>query len=924
MHDRGPDGKGEWYSEDDRVGLGHRRLAIIDLSDDGAQPMISSCGRYVISYNGEIYNYRALRAELEQEETRFYTDSDTEVLLAMFARYGTDMFARLRGMYAIAIWDKKKRRLLLARDPYGIKPLYYADDGWTCRVASQVMALRAGGQISDDPEPAGQVGFLLFGSVPEPFTCWREIRSVPAGSYLWVDRLGAGPSKIHFDLPGLFSVNDEVEKFTTLAAAIKDSVQHHLVADVPIGAFLSAGVDSSVLVSMMTQRSAGPVKTVTIGFEEFQGTDIDEVPLAEQIAAAFHTEHSTRLLSREEFEQDLPTILSAMDQPSIDGVNTWFASKACAEIGLKVAISGLGGDEVAAGYPSFSALPKWQRRVRFANWIPGLGILLRAVLVPLLPAMGINVKAAGMVEYAGSLAGGYLLKRGLFMPWELSRLVGRDLATEGLRRLNPIAGLENSGYRRPMQPEGRISVLEQSAYLRNQLLRDTDWASMAHSLEVRVPFVDRVLQRYMFQSGTTVKKAEIAGVSGQLPTAIVSRRKTGFTTPVGQWIQNSGDVTNTRKKHEHWARNWARSIYRQTDRQQMRILALMTEAFGALGGIQKFNRDWLYALAGLDTVEEIDVLVRRQATCTEVPVRVSQRCPALGKTGFVISALRQATCLASGDLIICGHIHLAPLAIAVAKISGASTWLHMHGVEAWSEPSFVAGRSVRSMSLISNASRFTRGKVLDWSDVNPHLVKVLPNVVDEKFTPGPVSAQLKTRLGLTNEKVLLTVGRLASDETYKGQDRVIRALPNIITEVPDVMYLVVGEGDDRPRLQSLAEALSVDSHVQFLGHAEDEELIALYRLADLFVMPSEGEGFGIVYLEAMACGCPALGLDAGGSIDALASSPLGHVCNDENMSHAMVHLLKNSSHIVKCSKSVFSSLAFAGHVSAVVRTLSTR
>jgi asparagine synthase (glutamine-hydrolysing) len=563
MHSRGPDGKGEWYSDDGRVGLGHRRLTIIELSDDGAQPMISSCGRYIISFNGEIYNYRALRVELEKKGARFQTESDTEVLLAMFASYGIDMFDRLRGMYAIAVWDKKKGRMLLARDPFGIKPLYYADDGWTCRVASQVMALRAGGQISNDPEPAGQVGFLLFGSVPEPFTFWREIRSVPAGSYLWVDRLGAGPPKTHFDLPGLFSINDEEKGATTLAAAIEDSVHHHMVADVPIGAFLSAGIDSSVLVGMMTQRSAVPVKTVTIGFEEFRGTDVDEIPLAEQVAATFHTEHSTRVVSRNEFEQDLPKILSAMDQPSIDGINTWFASKACAEVGLKVVISGLGGDEVAAGYPSFSVLPKWQRRVQYADWIPGLGALLRAVLVPLLPAIGINVKAAGMVEYAGSLAGGYLLKRGLFMPWELSRIVGHDLATDGLRRLNPIAGLEKSGYRRSVQPEARVSVLEQSSYLRNQLLRDTDWASMAHSLEVRVPFVDHVLQRCMFQSGTTASKAEIADVNGQLPPALMSRRKSGFTTPAGQWIQCGRDVTDTGKKHEHWTRDWAQSIYRQ-------------------------------------------------------------------------------------------------------------------------------------------------------------------------------------------------------------------------------------------------------------------------------------------------------------------------------------------------------------------------
>ena len=350
----------------------------------------------------------------------------------------------------------------------------------------------------------------------------------------------------------------------------------------------------------------------------------------------------------------------------------------------------------------------------------------------------------------------------------------------------------------------------------------------------------------------------------------------------------------------------------------------MTEAFGGLGGIQKFNRDWLCALASVDTVDEIDVLVRRQVNSTEVPIKVLQRCPALGKAGFVTAALRQAMCLTPGDVIICGHIHLAPLATVLAKISGASTWLHMHGVEAWSAPSSATGRSVRSMSLISIASRFTRGRFLNWSDVNSHLVKILPNVVDEKFAPGSVSAQLKSRLGLSTEKVILTVGRMETGEAYKGQDRLISALPSIISEVPDVMYLIAGEGDDQPRLQSMAEELLVESHVRFLGRVDDEDLVALYRLAHLFAMPSEGEGFGIVYLEAMASGCPTLGLNTGGSIDALGSSPLGHICNEESLPRVIVDLLKTPPKIAQFSRSIFSSQTFSHHVSALLRKLSTK
>jgi asparagine synthase (glutamine-hydrolysing) len=335
-----------------------------------------------------------------------------------------------------------------------------------------------------------------------------------------------------------------------------------MVADVPVGAFLSAGVDSGVLVATMSNYAPVRVKRVRVGLEEFRGTSADEVPFAERVAANFDTQHTTRFVSREEFVQDLPEILAAMDQPSIDGINTWFASKACAEAGLKVAISGLGGDEISAGYPTFRALPNWYRKTRIAGRIPGLGAVLREILAPFLPAVGINVKAAGIVEYGGSLAGLYLLKRGLFMPWELSRLIGRELATEGIRRLDPVGNIERSGYRNTLFPGARVSVLEQSCYMRNQLLRDTDWASMAHSLEVRVPFVDPVLQRRLFRHGETVSKADIVEVNSSLPAAISRRRKSGFATPVEHWIGKDGCEAKAWKTSEHWSRNWARSINR--------------------------------------------------------------------------------------------------------------------------------------------------------------------------------------------------------------------------------------------------------------------------------------------------------------------------------------------------------------------------
>jgi len=346
MAARGPDGVGEWYSSDERIGLGHRRLTIIDLSERGAQPMASADGRLVVTFNGEIYNYRQLRASLERRGYAFRSQTDTEVLLHLYAEKGEAMVGELRGMFAFGLWDAEKGALLLARDPYGIKPLYYADDGWTLRFASQVKALVAGGRVSRAQEPAGWVGFCLFGSVPEPFTTYQEIRALPAGSTLWVDRIGPREAKRYFSIADTYREAEvarlpaEGEDLQVAARdALVDSVRHHLVADVPVGAFLSSGIDSGALVGLMRDVGQQDIQTVTLAFEEFRGTREDEAPLAEEVAARYGTRHTTRFVTEQEFRDDLPRILDAMDQPTIDGINTWFVSKAAHELGLKVAIS---------------------------------------------------------------------------------------------------------------------------------------------------------------------------------------------------------------------------------------------------------------------------------------------------------------------------------------------------------------------------------------------------------------------------------------------------------------------------------------------------------------------------------------------------------------------------------------------------------
>jgi asparagine synthase (glutamine-hydrolysing) len=573
MAARGPDGSGIWVAADRRVGFAHRRLAIIDLSERGAQPMASADGAHTITFNGEIYNYRALRAELEAKGYTFRSESDTEVLLQLYADRGPAMVEQLRGMFAFALWDAPRRRLLLARDPLGIKPLYYADDGWTLRFASQAKALLAGGAVSREPDPAGIVGFHLLGSVPEPFTVWREIRSLPAGCTLLVEKAGPGAPVPYFSIAeslarrAAHSTSDLAHARAQVADAVRDSVRHHLVADVPVAVFLSAGLDSGALLGTMADLGRHDVTAVTLAFKEFRGDLQDEAPLAAEVAARYGARHVVRTVDRREFEQDLPAILDAMDLPTIDGINTWFVAKAAREAGVKVALSGLGADECFGGYPSFVDVPRSVRFFRPFDFVPGLGRLTRHALASVVASdLGLHPKAAGLAQYGGSWEGAYLLRRSVYMPWELPNLLDRDVLEIGLRRLAPLQRVarELRGGRW-LDGFDRVSVLETALYMRNQLLRDADWAGMAHSIEIRVPYVDNfflaALPPGVLLAAVNAKESVADIPRVPLPAASRNRSKTGFVTPIGGWIRESagaaGDVTLSAA-----SRAWALRVWR--------------------------------------------------------------------------------------------------------------------------------------------------------------------------------------------------------------------------------------------------------------------------------------------------------------------------------------------------------------------------
>jgi asparagine synthase (glutamine-hydrolysing) len=572
MQGRGPDGYGLWSDPAGRCVLAHRRLSFLDLSDRAAQPMLSDDGKLAITFNGEIYNFPALRAELEAQGAVFRTTSDTEALLHLYVRDGHAMVKNLRGMFALAIWDDARKGLFLARDPYGIKPLYVANDGWTLRFASQVRALLAGGGVSRDPESAGTVGFHLWGSVPEPFTLYREIRALPAGHTQWVDQAGPRSPKSYVHLASILASSATSPLATADIAplvrdAVRDSVAAHLLADVEVGVFLSAGVDSGAMLGLMRDAGCDNATAITLSFEEFRGTLEDEAPLAGKVAQLYGARHIVRTVGEAEFRQDLPAILAAMDQPSMDGVNTWFVAKAAREAGLKAVISGLGGDELLAGYSSFSDMPRWRRRFGGLASVPGLGTLARKVMGAILPDfVSSHPKALGMLEYAGSWEGAYLLRRGLFLPHELPALLDKDFVSDGMRRLKPLVQLSGVLSPDPHSNNGRICVLESGHYMRNQLLRDADWAGMAHSLEIRTPLVDITLLRQLAPVIALLKpgmgKAALAAAPAKpLPREVVSRAKTGFGVPTRAWMAAAArSVGGAPEPKGLTSRRWSRKV----------------------------------------------------------------------------------------------------------------------------------------------------------------------------------------------------------------------------------------------------------------------------------------------------------------------------------------------------------------------------
>jgi len=578
---RGPDDSGTWISSNGHVGLAQRRLAIIDLSPRGHQPMSTPEGELTITFNGEIYNHVSLRSELQKLGARFHSDSDTEVILLGYQHWGSEVVDRLRGMFAFAIWDERRRELFLARDPLGIKPLYLAEGPGKLAFASEVRAL---GTIMDrgEVDPNALVNFLLWGSISSPTTLHSRVRALEPGHWLKIRESFEREEHTYWRVEDAFRgvrVSSEEEGFSRIADALRDSIRHHLVADVPVGAFLSGGVDSVSLVALLTEVHGRPIETVTLTSDD---PDLDESRLAALAARHYGTRHHEIHLDIEEIRERIPTAIDAMDQPTIDGINTYLVSEAAHQAGLKVAVSGIGGDELFGGYATFRQVPRFLRWTQGIGSIPG-GIRAARSAVRTLGDRALPREASKLdriLENGTTLEGAYFACRGLFSADEIQNLLNPDLV-RAVGTIDPSRSLANRIDSNALPAEDRISALELRQYLQSQLLRDTDAASMAHALEVRTPLVDRTLLCEVATVSACrrlsgpAKRALRTAPNRPVPREIWNRKKQGFTIPFEKWLRsrslelplpthpafNPDAIRAISSRFErgevHWSRIWA-------------------------------------------------------------------------------------------------------------------------------------------------------------------------------------------------------------------------------------------------------------------------------------------------------------------------------------------------------------------------------
>lgn len=550
LRHRGPNDEGIFLTPDRELCLLHTRLSIIDLSPAGHQPMSIHGGRFWIVFNGEIYNFRELRQDLEREGESFSSHSDTEIILRLYVRYGANCLQYLRGMFAFALWDSQERKLFIARDRLGIKPLYFYMGGGKLIFASEVRAILASELVPRQVDPAALNEYLAYQSIPSPRTLIKGVKALPPGTWMKIDTYGAIEEHKYWDLLGDTSIEPRGASkpaiLRRVRALLRESTELHLISDVPLGVFLSGGIDSSAVVALISELGYTP-RTFSVIFAE---SNYDESVYARQVATRFQTEHTEIRLTESMMLDQLPDTLAAMDQPTGDGINTYVVAQAVKNAGITVALSGLGGDEFFVGYPSFLRLEKAMKYLRPLRYLPNSARHAAAQFVELAGGKSIQAaKAAAIIGGDGSLAAMYPVARQVLSPSQRRTLLAGQWKQFNEESRDPYVDLLQVAFNRTPEAElfARISYAEGRTYMHDVLLRDTDQMSMAHALEVRVPLLDHKLVEYLMgvpdaykRPNGTPKPLLVASLGDLLPHEVIHRPKQGFTLPFAKWMQ--GDL----------------------------------------------------------------------------------------------------------------------------------------------------------------------------------------------------------------------------------------------------------------------------------------------------------------------------------------------------------------------------------------------
>ncbi|MFY7841060.1 MAG: asparagine synthase (glutamine-hydrolyzing) [Lacibacter sp.] len=550
----GPDDAGVFVHPNLPFALGHRRLSLIDLSEAGHQPMMDE--ELTIVFNGEIYNYQELRSTLQHHGHQFRTKTDTEVILKAYRQWGTDAFEYFNGMFALAIWNEQKQQLVLARDHAGIKPLYYYIDEHRLYFASEIRAFKASGHVFKE-NPKWRSAFLTFGHLPEPVTTLKNVVPLPKGTAMIIDLPSLKRRTVQFfkwTVTG--ELKNEEEAVKLMRETMEQAVERHLIADAPIGLFLSGGIDSSLLTLIAAHTRKENLHTLSIVFNE---KAFSEEKYQQMVIDKTGAKHQSFLVTKEIFNEKLSDALLAMDQPTLDGINTYFISMYAKAYGLKAVLSGLGADELFGGYPSFQQ----QKKMKYVQKVPNS--LLKSL--QRFPDHRIR-----KLSYAGmqNTAAEYLSYRGIFTPVSVASLlqtsqeeIENDLETLG--EYYAVGNLENGN---------RVSWLETNFYMQNQLLKDSDFMSMWHGLEIRVPFLDKEVMLMAAAINESIKFKPVPPkymlvkpFEQELPEAIWKRKKQGFTFPFEGWLKENSYIQPSTKdeqklyvdfqKHKlSWGRYW--------------------------------------------------------------------------------------------------------------------------------------------------------------------------------------------------------------------------------------------------------------------------------------------------------------------------------------------------------------------------------